>query len=895
MLVVILLLVVIPLAVTMAVSVYLGMNSSRDQAIRQLQSVATLKEKVLQTWVEDIHSNLNNQLPTHGELSQWETALGAAVGQDEAAHKGAIEFIKKGFDTSLGNTSVIEELFLMDAKGVVVVSTNTSMAGLDDSSRPFFQNGIHKFYINPPFNDTSVGKLSMVAALPVTDQAGRTIGTLGGRINLRKLSDLMLSREGLGQTGETYLVQKSHALLTESRFPGWAFGKPVYSVGIDDAVEKSASGYGVYLSYRGVPVLGVFHWLPDLQMALIAEQDQLEALQATYLTLLTNSAAAILSLIVTVLVALIATRRITRPIGELAKTAEQIAAGNLKIQARVEGRDEISALAESFNSMTTQLRTLIDNLEQRVAERTQEVERRSIQLQVAADIARDATSLRDLQELLNSAVDQIRDRFGFYHAGIFLVDEHHEYAVLRAAAGEAGQKMLESEHKLKIGEVGIVGYVTGTGQPRIALDVGADAAYFRNPILPETHSEMALPLKTGERVIGALDVQSKETSAFDKEDVRILQTMADQLAVAIENARLFQEMEQALRQLELSQSQAVQAAWHGFAQRAGRSIGYRFKGMGIEPLQDQLPEAAQVLREKGPVLHEDPVNGKSLAVPIKLRDEILGVINVRFQGSDLPDEAVHTYEEIATRLSLALESARLFDETRLRSDQLNLLQEITAAAASHVKVQDLLDDVAQRLLGGFNLRHCGIFLIEPEGKSVRCVTDISRDAETPGENMKGLQIQFGESGAFQQVFDTQKATVFYNAQNNQDTGSLHAMLEKRNCETLILLPLLLRGEIAGSIGLELDDRLRLISKDDQLLLDQISLQVAVAMDVARLFEKTEQRMERERLITDITSKVRASTNVDIILQTSVKELAQALHISRGAVHLKGGNGGGSDE
>ncbi len=563
-LVVIVLLVVVPLAITIAVSIVLGMNNSRDQVLRQLQSVANLKDTQLQTWVGDIHSNLNGVLAEPVNAAQWDLLLGEQSTLDQAGYQKTAGILQQRFVLALHNTNLFEEFFLMDANGKVVVTTDASQQGLNKSSRQYFQKGFTGFYINPPYNDPTLNKLTMVAALPVTGQGGKLLGVLGGRIDMSKLSDVMLAREGLGQTGQTYLVQQSHALLTELRFPGWDFGKFVFSRGINDAIEQNASGYGSYLDYRGVPVLGVFRWLPDLQMVLLAEQDQAEALQATYTTLATNSIAAGLALLVAILAATLAIRRVTKPIGELAHTAEQIAAGSLEINAKVGQQDEIGALARAFNSMTAQLRALIGNLEQRVSERTQEVERRSMQLQVAADIARDAASVRDLQELLDSAVNKIRDRFGFYHAGIFLVDERREYAVLRAATGEAGIALMLQEHKLKVGEVGIVGYVTGTGQPRIALDVGVDAVYFKNPVLPETHSEMALPLKTGDRIIGALDVQSKAESAFDKDDVRVLQTMADQLAVAIENARLFQEMEQALHQLEISQGLITKAAWQGF-------------------------------------------------------------------------------------------------------------------------------------------------------------------------------------------------------------------------------------------------------------------------------------------------------------------------------------------
>jgi two-component system cell cycle sensor histidine kinase/response regulator CckA len=167
---------------------------------------------------------------------------------------------------------------------------------------------------------------------------------------------------------------------------------------------------------------------------------------------------------------------------------------------------------------------------------------------VAAEVARDATAAHDLDELLNRAVDLVQDRFEFYHAGIFLTDEQSEYAILRSATGEAGRQMLEHGHRLKVGEIGIVGHVCASGEPRIALDVGADASYFTNPFLPNTRSEMALPMRVGGRVIGALDVQSTKEAAFDHDDVEILQVLADQLAVAIERTRLFEQVQATLEE-----------------------------------------------------------------------------------------------------------------------------------------------------------------------------------------------------------------------------------------------------------------------------------------------------------------------------------------------------------
>ena len=206
------------------------------------------------------------------------------------------------------------------------------------------------------------------------------------------------------------------------------------------------------------------------------------------------------------------------------------------------------AIAIRQADLNAQVQSHTSDLEKRVADRTAELERRTVQLQTAAAAARDAAIAHDLDGLLNRATNLICERFGFYHAGIFLVDAQGEYAILRAGTGEAGREMIEHGHKLKVGEVGIVGHVTGSGEPRIALDVGADAVHFKNPYLPDTRSEMALPLKVGERIIGALDVQSTQEVAFSKDDVATLQIMADQLAMAIERTRLFEQTQAALEE-----------------------------------------------------------------------------------------------------------------------------------------------------------------------------------------------------------------------------------------------------------------------------------------------------------------------------------------------------------
>jgi GAF domain-containing protein len=354
-------------------------------------------------------------------------------------------------------------------------------------------------------------------------------------------------------------------------------------------------------------------------------------------------------------------------------------------------RQSTQALAES----NIELQASRDALQTR----TQELEQRSAQLRTAAEVSRDIATVGELGDLLNRAVNLVRDRFGFYHAGLFLVDEQGEYAVLQAATGEAGRQMLGHGHRLMVGEEGIVGYVSAVGLPRIALDVGEDVTHFDNPFLPETRSEMALPLRVGGQTIGALDVQSREAGAFDENDMVILQTMADQLAVAIQNARLLTEMQQTLRELEAVSEEYTQDVWRSRGLR-----GYRYRGFSVESVSEQPTEARRAWTEGRSVVSvqsEAREGGQesisSLAVPIKLRGQALGVLNLRFKSERVPSETISLVEEMADRLALALESARLFEETQSRARRERTIRQITEQMRRAVDVETILQTTVAQL------------------------------------------------------------------------------------------------------------------------------------------------------------------------------------------------------
>ncbi|MBK8824056.1 MAG: GAF domain-containing protein [Anaerolineales bacterium] len=256
---------------------------------------------------------------------------------------------------------------------------------------------------------------------------------------------------------------------------------------------------------------------------------------------------------------------ILRPLVKLANFATEVSQGNFNAKfddRRLSG--ELAMLSSSIKSLTSSAQNSILSLENRVEDRTRELEHRSSLLKAVADVGKAITSFRSLSELLQQTTYLINENFGYYHVGIFLLDEHKEYAILTATNSTGGLRMLENNHQLKVSETSIVGYATQNAKARIALDVGKDAVYFDNPDLPNTRSEMALPLVVGGQILGALDVQSTESQAFSEEDVATLQILAEQLAVAIQNANLLNETEKALEAARTVYGEISRDAWIKF-------------------------------------------------------------------------------------------------------------------------------------------------------------------------------------------------------------------------------------------------------------------------------------------------------------------------------------------
>lgn len=359
-------------------------------------------------------------------------------------------------------------------------------------------------------------------------------------------------------------------------------------------------------------------------------------------------------------------------------------------------QDNLQKVNTELKQRENELENIKTNLEKSVEERTRELVivnqqtvKQAEQLRLIADVARSIISIQDIDRLLPYTAQLISQRFGFYHIGIFLLDERKQYAILRAANSQAGLGMLKRGHRLKVGSQGIVGYVTQTGQARIALNVEDDPVYFGGADLPDTRSEITLPLKSGDIILGALDIQSVEANAFSEEDGSTLSILADQMAIAIQNAISYEQSQRALLEAEIASRQVAGQSWKGYAERIKRR-GYRYDGVRSEPLNEASPTSES----------DDVLN-----IPVRLRGQTIGHLKLKHPDSprQWTEDEVAMAEATAERVALALEGTRLLEDAQKRAARETFLSDITAKLGSSFQMDSILRDTVEEL--GQTLKH----------------------------------------------------------------------------------------------------------------------------------------------------------------------------------------------
>jgi GAF domain-containing protein/HAMP domain-containing protein len=684
-----------------------------------------------------IRNSLESQTP-NADLSeienldrQWREAVAAnntnqlmrSVLQHEASNR-LLEF-KSSFPSHA-------EVFVTDIYGANVASTDiTSDYYQADEEwwQKAYNNGRGAVFISQPIFDRSTETLSLQMAVPIFDsQNTNIIGILRTTVNLEIIIPILeLGRPGETGRTEIYLPDGRELELhleADGEIELEVEDAPLDIIEIlklnQPFMDTIHDGELVLVSQAQLVTEGdletevnleneVETAVQNLGWRVVTLQSRDDALETVANVSRISQLLGLAAIAIASLLAVIMTQYLTRPIARLTQIAERVSSGDLQARAEAESPDEIGALANSFNRMTNQISEILLNLEKRVAERTTDLEiarrqsdKRASQLLAVGEISKFVNSEQKVDTLLSLVTRLVSERFGFYHTGIFLIDETKQYAILHAANSEGGQAMLRRGHKLKVGESGIVGYVAKSGEPRIALDVGLDAVYFNNPDLPITRSEIALPLKLRDDVIGILDVQSEKPGAFTEDDANTLSILADQIAIAIENARLFSQTQTTLSEVQALYRQNLQEGWKTFSREEGM-VGFNQSLSGGKKITEPIGSAEiQQALNRGETMVIQP-NGKSeepaIVIPIKLRGQVIGVMRIKApdQTKQWTSNEINLSEAVSERLSLALENARLIQESQRQVIKEQAISEITSKIGSSINLENVLQTAVEEL------------------------------------------------------------------------------------------------------------------------------------------------------------------------------------------------------
>ncbi|MEO8610591.1 MAG: GAF domain-containing protein [Chloroflexota bacterium] len=605
------------------------------------------------------------------------------------------------------DTPEFQTIRLLNTGGLILAQVNADhvlASGIDGSDSPAFVQATNASIQKRTQSITiSNNPLAVEVTQAVVDDQGKLLGVVIASLNPQDVLINNLTFTSAIYPAYSYLITPGQSPILIA--PPGVLEKVTTAAEGSVAVQRANQGLTATDTYsvgkdRSLDVIG--HYAPILTpndptkvvlFAMVTEVDaSTPSLQASsYFSGARIFPVAIGLILVLSLLVVLFNQLITPSLSNLRAAIQAAARGDFEHQVKSASRDdEIGSVGAAFVDMRVQVRHLLDDLEARVAARTRDIS-------ATQEISRYAATQHNLQTLLDQVVQLIIERFpNIYHAQIFLLDQEHLYAILRASTGEPGKMLLARGHRLAIGSVSVIGQVIDQKQTIIARDTATSQVHRRNEFLPDTHAELAIPLRVADQIIGALDVQSKYRNAFSEDEVSVLETMADQIAVAIENARLYQESVRRLEDIERANREATISTWREYiyGQRQRQLLSEAGSRTAID-----MSDLRQRAIDEGHIVAGEPTDHNSIpvAVPILLRGQILGAVEWELPLDDMSDNKLQLAQELANRLAVSLENARLFEESQRATERERIVNSIAAKLTPQTEVSEILQTAVREV------------------------------------------------------------------------------------------------------------------------------------------------------------------------------------------------------
>lgn len=599
--------------------------------------------------------------------------------------------------------------------GAAPFSLQNTTFGRDDSETPSYikakadaQLGIDR---SLTFSRAPLFKLELTQAIRWRD--GAVLGYLVATLSSERIFFDQMSFSGADYPAYSFVVSGIEQEYVFSPAP--TLLQAVKSAQESPAVEQALGGNAGQTSYTlttGEEMIGYYGPIfdptqPDsVTLALISEVPGAAQFSTviSYFTGARSFALIVGPVVLLFLLVMLFNQVLTPPLVGLRQAIHAMGRRDFDVPVPTTHRqDEIGGLNTAFVDMRSQVRGQINILESRIATQGRDIA-------TTQEISRFAASQRDLQTLLDKVVDLIVERFSnIYHAQIFLLDDAAEYAVLRASTNEPGRELLARGHKLAVGSVSVIGQVTEHGRIVVARDTSDSEVHRRNEFLPDTRAELAIPLMLGDTVFGAMDVQSRRPDVFEPDEISVLQTMADQIAVAIDNARLYQDTVRIREEIQQVNREATLQAWREFMyeQRYRELVSEAGVATGSD-LTDLRHQAVQSGRITiGEVTRRGTI---PIAVPIQLRGSTLGAVEWELPAGELNETKLQLAQELANRMAIGLDGTRLYEESQRATERERIVNTIAAKLTPQTAIEEILETAVREIGEALHLPHVSIRL-----------------------------------------------------------------------------------------------------------------------------------------------------------------------------------------
>jgi len=685
-------------------------NAVLRRTQNNLSAIAALKGNRVQGWTEELFTELNAEIESDAERHWLLFLLQSDSNSPEFRniHNSQLGIL----NDSITGQGLFEELFLLNQQGNVILSTDKSQEGKNYSSSGFFQNGLIKSYLQPPTIEPSIGHQTVIAASPLTADQGEVIGILAGRANLDNLSKVFTEKTGLGKTSEIYLVGSNGILLTPINSPELHVEKSlIHSSGITTALQNLPNDSMEYSNYQGIPVIGSYYWLPNLQAVILAEIYKSEVLESAREAQVLTILIVIGSIILTIIAAFIISRTLTQPLTELTQIAGQIADGNLNIRAATDRKDETGPIAVVLNDMTAQVQNLSGTLEEHVTERTHQLQSKNEQLISAMDVSKSLISTSNTREMIQQVVELIQQRLNLYFVGLYLIDDKQKYAVLKAGTGQDGLAMVKRGHRIRIEERSMVGWSIVNNQAQVLLEAEQESSRLNTHELPVTLSEASISLRSGGQVLGAFYFQSSDPGTFDEEMITVLQTISDQVALVLDNSRLYSEIQQSIVIDLKKYSKTTHMSW--LEKLCALPVGNQLDSIGLIPAK-ALDQGNEGWVKKVPIkihgrtigyINTQKCSEKRSEIDKQPFEETTGEISNFDQDIEIwKPEELASLETLANQMGDRLDSVRFIESTHHSPERERLISEVSNRIRASLDVQTVIQTAVKEIRDALRLQ-----------------------------------------------------------------------------------------------------------------------------------------------------------------------------------------------